>query len=87
MPHHFCYRALCSLTSVRFIYTLLCKTIVHVDMPTAYSLFIIELGVVSEEAICAELLRSAALLILHNLGLILDALVGLEDEIVFAYLV
>ena len=62
--------------------------IIHVDLPTAYSSsFTIEFGVVSEDTECAELLASVALQILCNLGLVLDAPQGLEDEIVFACLI
>ena len=49
--------------------------------------FTIEFGVVSEDTECAELLASVALQILCNLGLVLDVLQGLEDEIVFACLI
>ena len=41
----------------------------------------------SEDTECAELLASVALQILCNLGLVLDALQGLEDEIIFACLI
>lgn len=60
------------------------RTYLNLNLPKLFLFLVVKLGVVSEEAVVAELLTSVALQIFCNLGFGLDAFLELEDEIVFA---